>query len=373
MLLSWILYVGLLQSNRMRVAIVVRAFPPDVIGGMQTQTKQMGTELSEAGHEVTVFTRDFGAHDDSDVPYEVVRVPNWKINPFISHLTFLLVSFFLLIGRSSEFDCVQCMMIYPVGFLGYVVNRVTGLPYFAWIRGGDYYLMRDVGWKRWMMRKVLSDTLVLAQSGGIRADVRVDFDDIDCKLEVLGNAVTVPDQTANGEGILYVGRLAPKKGVEYLIQAVAKIDRQLTIVGDGSERDQLENLASETSADIVFEGKVPSDEVEKYYQDSELLVLPSTEGEGMPNVVLEAMAWGLPVVATDSGGLPTVINDGTTGYLVPMRDPDALKEAISSVLENTEAQQAMGKAAREYVRTNHSWEQLVSELEQVYESVTNNR
>jgi glycosyltransferase involved in cell wall biosynthesis len=357
----------------MRIAIIVRAFPPDVIGGMQTQTKQMGTELSKAGHDVTVFTRRFGTHDDSDVPYEVVRIPNWKITPFVSHLTFLLFSFFAVVRRSSEFDCVQCMMIYPVGFLGYVINRVTGLPYFAWIRGGDYYLMNDVGWKRWMMRKVLSDTLVLAQSDGIRADVCADFDDINCELEVLGNAVTVPDDTASGEGILYVGRLASKKGVEYLIQAVADMDRQLTIVGDGSERDRLENLASETNADVVFEGKVPPDEVAQYYRDAELLVLPSTEGEGMPNVVLEAMAWGLPVVATDSGGLPTVINDGTTGYLVPMRDPEALKEAITSVLKNPETKQAMGNAAREYVRTHHSWETLVSELEQVYESVTNSK
>jgi glycosyltransferase involved in cell wall biosynthesis len=265
------------------------------------------------------------------------------------------------------------MMIYPVGFLGYVINRVTGLPYFAWIRGGDYYLMNDVGWKRWMMRKVLSDTLVLAQSEGIRADVSTDFDDVDCNLEVLGNAVTVPEDTASGEGLLYAGRLAPKKGVEYLIQAVAEMDYQLTIVGDGSERDRLENLASETSADVVFEGKVPPDEVSKYYRDAELLVLPSTEGEGMPNVVLEAMAWGLPVVATDSGGLPTVIDDGATGYLVPMRDTEALKQAIISVLESPETQQAMGEAAREYVRTNHSWKTLVSELEQVYESVTDSR
>ncbi|MFC6873762.1 glycosyltransferase family 4 protein [Halobellus marinus] len=353
----------------MRVAIIVRAFPPDVIGGMQTQTKQMGTELHRAGHNVTVFTRQFGEHDDSDVPYEVVRIRNWKINSFISHLTFLLFALFAVVRRSDEFDCVQCMMLYPVGFLGYVINKLTGLPYFAWIRGGDYYLMNDVHWKRWTMRKVLADTLVLAQSKEIRSDVLSDFNDIDCNIQVLGNAVSVPDETATGDGALYVGRLAPKKGIEYLIEAISEIECHLTIVGDGSERERLEKLVEQTGANVTFEGKIPPGDVSDYYRSAGFLVLPSTEGEGMPNVVLEAMAWGLPVIATDSGGLPTVIDDGTNGYLVPMRDPDALQDAIETLLEDPETSRKMGKNAKQYVRENHSWNELVDSLEDVYKEV----
>lgn len=357
----------------MNIAIALKTFPPDVIGGMETQTKRMATELHDRGHDVTVFTKRFGNHDDSNVTYEVVRVWNWQRNPFISDLTFLLFALLALLRRRSEFDILQCMMIYPVGFLGYVVNKLTGLPYFAWIRGGDYYLMNDVGWKRWMMRRVLEDTLVLAQSAEIRDDVITDFDDVDCTIEVLGNAVTVPDETASGDGVLYIGRLAPKKGVEYLIEAMTDVDAHLTIVGDGSERDQLEELAEELGVSVTFIGEVPPSEVDQYYRDAEVFVLPSLEGEGMPNVVLEAMAWGLPIVATESGGLPSLIEDSTSGYLVPMRDPDTLADRISRLVNQPDLSKRIGEEGRLYVHQNRSWNSVIKELEDYYkEKLSNN-
>ena len=333
---------------------------------METQTKQMATELHERGHDVTVFTKRFGDHDDSDVPYEVVRVRNWKRNSFVSDLTFLFFALVALLRRRNEFDVLQCMMIYPVGFLGYVVNKLTGLPYFAWIRGGDYYLMNDVWWKRWMMRRVLADTLVLAQSAEIRDDVESDFDDVDCDIDVLGNAVSVPERRADGDGVLYVGRLAPKKGVEYLIEAVSELETTLTVVGDGSERERLERLASGMDGTVRFEGEVPPESVSRYYSSAAVFVLPSVEGEGMPNVVLEAMSWGLPVVVTESGALPSLITDGENGYTVPMRDPEALTDRIEHLLSNERKRQTLGTNARSYVQENHSWSALVESLEGYY-------
>ncbi|MHC3437879.1 glycosyltransferase family 4 protein [Natrialbaceae archaeon A-gly3] len=353
----------------MRVAIVLKTFPPDVIGGMETQTKQMATELQHAGHDVTVFTKRYGDADDSDVPYEVVRVRNWSLTPFVSDLTFLVCTLLALLSRRNEFDILQCMMLYPVGFLGYVTNKLTGIPYFAWIRGGDYYLMNDVRWKRWMMRRVLSDTLVLAQSAEIREDVLEDFDDLEPDIDVLGNAVSVPENIASGDDVLYVGRLAPKKGLKYLIEAMEDVDASLTIVGDGDERDRLEALAHESGADVTFVGEVAPDEVDTYYELAGLFVLPSVEGEGMPNVVLEAMSWGLPVVATDSGGLPTMIDDGETGDIVPMRDASALEARIAELVADPEKRTRMGKRARRYVVDTHSWDWLVDELEDVYTRV----
>lgn len=355
--------------TKMRIAIVLKTFPPDVIGGMETQTKQMATELQETCHDVTIFTKRFGEHDDSDVPYEIVRVRNWKQNSFLSDVTFLIFTLLALLRRHKEFDVLQCMMIYPVGFLGYVVNNLTGLPYFAWIRGGDYYLMNDVSWKRWMMGRVLRDTLVLAQSTEIRDDVTADFSDIDCDIEVLGNAVSIPEETATGDGVLYVGRLAPKKGVKYLIESMAEVNAELTIVGDGPERDRLEQLADETDGAVTFVGEVPPDEVCEYYRSAGVFVLPSIEGEGMPNVVLEAMAWGIPVITTKSGGLPTIVEEGETGYLVPMRDPDRLREMIMNITHDTEKRNKMGTSARQYVRKNHSWNNHIRNLERVYQDI----
>jgi glycosyltransferase involved in cell wall biosynthesis len=229
--------------------------------------------------------------------------------------------------------------------------------------------MNDVWWKRWMMRRVLTDTLVLAQSEEIRSDVIEDFNDIDCTIGVLGNAVSIPDEAASGDEILYVGRLAPKKGVEYLIEAVADLEVELTIVGDGSERDTLERIAEESDADVTFEGFVDPDVVDRYYQSAGIFVLPSVEGEGMPNAVLEAMSWGLPVITTESGGLPTLVEHERRGLLVPMRDADALEDAIDRLLSSPETRAELGTNARQYVRENHSWSTHIDRLEKVYERV----
>lgn len=350
----------------MRVAIVLKTFPPDAIGGMETQTKKMATELQNSGHDVTVFTKQTRDHDDSDVDYDIIRIWNWKYNNLVSDLTFLILTLVALLRRPREFDVLQCMMIYPVGFLGYVINKIAGVPYFAWIRGGDYYLMNDVRWKRWMMRRVLSDTLVLAQSEEIKEDAVSDFDDIDADIEVLGNAVSIPNKTASGDGILYLGRLYPKKSVEYLIKAMDGLDVRLTIVGDGPERSRLEQLAERLDVDVTFVGSVPPDRVDHYYRNAEVFVLPSTEGEGMPNVVLEAMSWGLPVIATDSGGLRSMVDHGNTGYIVPMRDPDAISKYIQKLISNPELAKQIGQSARSHVEKNHSWEWLVTELDSIY-------
>jgi glycosyltransferase involved in cell wall biosynthesis len=265
------------------------------------------------------------------------------------------------------------MMLYPVGFLGFVLRRFTGLPYFAWIRGGDYYLMRDVGWKRWMMRTVLDDTLVLAQSAEIKRDVERDFSAVECDIEVLGNGVTLLEPVAMQEDIdvLYVGRLAPKKGVEYLVEAIACLDDpvEFTVVGDGDRRPALEERARQLDLDVRFVGRVSPEDVDAYYRRAKLLVLPSIEGEGLPNVVLEAMAHGLPVVAAPSGGVPTLIEDGETGFLVPMRDLETMADQLSYLLERPDERDRVGANARAFVETNYSWEAVLDSLTNVYERV----
>jgi glycosyltransferase involved in cell wall biosynthesis len=353
----------------MRVAIVVKDFPPDVIGGTETQTKRMATALADRGHNVTVFTKQYGDHDDTDTPFEVVRVPNLRTNPFISTLTFLLVCMVRLTRRADEFDVCQCMMIYPNGFLGYLIRRLTGLPYLAWIRGGDYYFMKDVTWKRWMIERVLEDTRVLVQAPGIETDVRTEFPGINHELAVLGNGVEVPEETANGDDVLFVGRLAPMKGVEVLIEAMADIDTPLTVVGDGPERDRLESLAADLDVDATFVGRVPPNEVGEYYRDAGVFCLPSTGDEGLPNAVLEAMSWGLPCVTTDSGGLPSLVGEGDRGFVVPQNEPTILRERLVQLLTDPDQRATVGANARGYVVMNHSWTAIVDALEDHYAAV----
>lgn len=351
------------------IAILVKEFPPDVIGGTETQTKRVARELDAAGHEITVYTKAYATdRDDDSLPYEVVRVPNWHINPFVSTLTFVLTSTFLLLRDARDYDILQCMMIYPNGFVGCVVNAMRGLPYFAWIRGGDYYFMKDTPGKRWMIKRVLADTLVLVQTEQIAHDVRREFPE--SNLSVLGNGVDIPEETASGEEIVFVGRLKEQKGLHVLLHAIADSNETLTIVGDGPERSRLEALADQLEIDVQFVGEVSPEEVTEYLLRGKVFVLPSIRGEGLPNAVLEAMAVGLPVIVTDTGGVADAVNDGHTGFVVEPGDEQAIQEKLQFLRENNQQRVEMGTEARQWVIDTYGWTSIISKLDDIYNNVS---
>jgi len=351
-----------------RVAILVKEFPPDVIGGTETQTKRLAGALEQYGdHDVTVYTKSYPGPDRVETEYDLVRVPTWHLTPFISTLTFVLAAFVYLLRDRRKYDVMQCMMIYPNGFVGYLVGRLTGLPYFAWIRGGDYYFMKDNRIKRWTIRTVLRDTPVLVQTDRVRADVLAEFPD--ATLSVLGNGVDVPEETADGDRVVFVGRLERQKGVHVLLDALEGLDERLLVVGDGSERAQLEARADRLDVDATFVGEVAPDSVTDYLRDGKLFVLPSARGEGLPNAVLEAMAVGLPVVVTDTGGVADAVKEGETGFVVDPGDAGALRDRIETLCADDDRRREMGTEARAYVQRTHGWSSLVNQLERVYEDV----
>jgi glycosyltransferase involved in cell wall biosynthesis len=355
-----------------RVALLVKEFPPDVIGGTETQTRRLAGALeAHGGHDVTVFTKSYPGPDRVETEYELVRVPTWHLTPFVSTLTFVLGAFLLLLWRHRQFDVLQCMMIYPNGFVGSLLARFTGLPYFAWIRGGDYYFMKQHRLKRWTIRQVLRDTLVLVQTERVRADVHREFPE--ATLRVLGNGVDVPDQPADGDAIVFVGRLEAQKGVDVLLRAMECLDERLLVVGDGSERASLEALAAQLDVDAEFVGEVPPDAVTDQLRRGKVFVLPSVRGEGLPNAMLEAMAVGLPVVVTDTGGVADGVREGDTGYVVDPGDEMALRDRLEQLCTDDGRREQMGTRAREQVRETHGWQQLVDALDDVYEEVTAER
>jgi len=357
----------------MRVAILVKEFPPDVIGGTETQTERMAAALSSAGQDVTVYTKSYGTpNDDETRAFDVVRVPNLRTSPFISTMTFVLLATLYLLKDARRYDVLQCMMIYPNGFVGYLVNKVRGVPYVAWIRGGDYYFMKENRIKRWTIRRVFSDTLVLTVSDRVIEDVEAEFRNT--TLRAVTNGIEMPEETAAGDAIVFVGRLKEQKGVHVLLRAVADVDVSVLIVGDGPERSALERLADELSVDATFVGEVHPEEVPEYLRRGTLFALPSIRGEGgAPNAVLEAMASGLPVVVTDTGGMIRTIDAKDVGVMVEPGDREALRAAIEDLLDDAERRRRMGENARAYVRERHAWPAIVDELEDVYERVRSDR
>lgn len=158
--------------------------------------------------------------------------------------------------------------------------------------------------------------------------------------------------------LLYVGALEPKKGVEYLIEALAGISDRLgdwscDIIGSGPSREALLKMASDRGlgARLIFHGAMPFEDVARAYARAQLCLCPSVIGpggrmEGIPNVVIEALANRKPVIATNISGIPELVTDYVHGRLVPQRDANALAEAIIWMLANPDAARSMALAGR---------------------------
>jgi glycosyltransferase involved in cell wall biosynthesis len=178
--------------------------------------------------------------------------------------------------------------------------------------------------------------------------------------------------------LLFVGRLVERKGAEYALRALAalrKAGRQvrLTICGEGPERGRLEALARELGvADASeFTGALPHDAVAELYRTSAVLVMPAVtdwkgEQEGFGMVLVEAMASGLPVVSTQSGGIADVIRDGRSGLLVAERDPTALADAVARLLDDPHLAESLITAAAADLDARFAPESIARAFEAVY-------
>jgi glycosyltransferase involved in cell wall biosynthesis len=170
-----------------------------------------------------------------------------------------------------------------------------------------------------------------------------------------------------------VSRLDPVKGVDVLLRAIALVeDAHLAVVGDGPERASLAALADDLGiSDRVHWAGFRRD-VTCLLSAFDIFVQPSLH-EGLPNAVLEAMAAGLPVVATAVGGTPEVVVDEVTGLLVPPRDPQTLAQGVRALLRNSDLRRKMGRAGRARVARYFSLKQMVGQTQALYKRLLETR
>jgi len=190
------------------------------------------------------------------------------------------------------------------------------------------------------------------------------------------------DRKKSGKGniiILTVGRLVEKKGHEHALKAIARLSHnykniKYIIAGDGPLRGELESMSSDLGIrdKVQFYGAVEQDEAVKLYEDAHIFILPSVtarngDQEGTPVVLMEAQAAGLPVVSTLHSGIPEVVRDGVSGFLVPEKDVDALAEKLSYLIGNPGAWPSMGRAGLKFIEENYDVGKLNGELIKIFE------
>ena len=180
--------------------------------------------------------------------------------------------------------------------------------------------------------------------------------------------------------VLHVGRLVEKKGTALLLDAFARLPSQagaeLVIIGDGPERSRLERRCSELGigSSVRFLGELPRDEVAAWMRLAWLFVAPSVtardgDSEGLPTVVIEAAASGVPAVGTHHAGIPEAIRDGQTGLIVPERDTEALARSMARLLDSAELRHRMGAAARALAEDRFDSARQNAVLEEHYDAL----
>ena len=179
-----------------------------------------------------------------------------------------------------------------------------------------------------------------------------------------------------GQHIAFVGRLDPVKGADLLLDAVAALrsshpDLRVSILGDGPHGPRIRQRAATLSlSDVVtFLGARPSDDVARLLADADLLVLPSF-AEGVPVVLMEAMATGLPVIASAIAGIPELVDHGASGLLIPPGDLDALTRAIASLLDDPTRRHVMGQNGRAKVIADFNDETEARRLATLFAAIT---
>ncbi len=226
--------------------------------------------------------------------------------------------------------------------------------------------------ERWLWR--LSDTIIC--NAEILKHVMIDKFFVDpLRIAVIPNAVDTdffkPDQgySPKPPTVLFIGRLVHEKdplnlfeGFRLAAQVVP--EASFEIMGNGPFRPQLENRIRRYSLESRIRLLPAAADIRPVFKKASIFALPSSS-EASPNVVIEAMAMGLPVVGTRVGGIPELIEHGRTGILVDPGDPKGLADALVTLLTDTDRARAMGQAGRERVLAHHSLEYMVSRTQEV--------
>jgi glycosyltransferase involved in cell wall biosynthesis len=374
----------------MRILITTGIFPPD-IGGPATYVPTIAKALAERGHQVTVLTTSEPENlqwDDSIYPFLVFRI-NRRQKIWLRLLK--CVAEILRLGRTAN-------VIYANGiyFETAIANKFLQKPLVmkivgdeAWersVRRGwtkdnfEDFQQRCQSWqaellkrhRSWVVRqanKVIVPSQYLANwvvKWGVPTE----------KIAVIYNAVEIPDKVEplsiplkTPVKAVTVGRLIPLKQVDRLIEALREIpELGLVVVGDGPERPRLERIAQElgVSGRVYFAGQRSKKETLSLMAACDFFVLNSTH-EGLPHAILEAMALGLPVIATAVGGTPEVVQDGETGLLIHSGNR-ALEKTLYALVTDEKTRRRLGEKAKKWVREHMSLQVMVTSTEKVLQS-----
>ena len=378
----------------MRVLIVNYEFPP-IGGGGGRASYNLAMELVRHGHCVDVLTSRIKGQRARDVldGITVYRVRSWRKSihdcGFRGAFSFLLFAagLFLRLTRQNHYDVIHFFFGIPSGVLSRLPGFHRKIPHIISLRGSDvpgydeynrslqkaHRLMLPVTKKIWKRAAALT-----AVTGSLKDLALHTFPDME--ISVIPNGVDpIFFKGSNSTGrqdkrfkLISVARLVERKGIQDVLRALAELNDPeilLLIVGTGNYEDCLRKLCGNLSLNgtVSFYGFCHPRKLPGLMGGSDAFILPS-RAEAFGNVFAEAMACGLPVIGSDVGGIPDLI-DPTNGILVKPGDIEMIKRAIAKIKASTTLRASMGAANRKKIIANYSWESICKRYVSVYEDI----
>lgn len=380
----------------MKVLMLSDYFPPHVGGGVEKVVYEISRRLTVKGVEVVVLTLNTDGAVDFEImdgirvyrcmaanltgaigaqlsvsPLAPLKILNVCRNerPDIVHANnrfFTTTMFAVALKRLIRKPLVTTLHLGPMAF----ESRLLSVA----VRSYEGTIGKSI---------VRFSDKVIAVSEAVKAQA-VRLGARPCDVAVVPNGVDLrefkPDEVRGSDGakrICCVGRLIPNKGVQYLVEASPSVlsshpDAEFIIVGDGPMRNRLVGMAEGLGVKHAFRfmGAVPS--VSDVLRGCRIFVRPSLT-EGMPLTVLEAMACGLPVIASRISGTPEVVLDGETGILVEAGSVKQIADAIKQLLSDGDGATRMGVNGLRLVRERYDWDRAADLVIRVYEGILQKR
>lgn len=366
----------------MKILMPVLHYYP-VIGGLETWTQNIAERLADKA-EIFVVTGKVKSQPNEEIKngVKIFRTSLFFLKDLsysspvylLTALPFIFFKSLELIGK-EKINILHCQ-----GFLssliGYLLLKLSGIPYLVTVQR-----LED---KNWLKKIVYRNAACcIAASSAIKKY----FEEIGSKnIEIIPNGINVSRfQNLNREEsrmklglkdefvIMTVARLEKRKGIQHLIEAVKNNqlsgNYQLLIIGDGDERKNLENLAQTLNLKdkVKFLGPIPNEKIPGYLAAADCFILPSLK-EGFGISILEAMAAGVPVIATRVGGILDIIKDGKNGILVEPQNSNEISDAVLKIHSQPEFKQKLVNSARAEL-TSFEWGNIADKVYKIYQEI----
>lgn len=304
-------------------------------------------------------------------------------------IPFLICEFFWVfhVTKKENIDIIHSHWIIPQGLVGALVSAITGIPHVTSIHGTDIHLIHSHRILYPVIRMISKYSHCITTNSSHTLRLLHNVVQTRGKSRIIPMGIDPNEFLQSKEiprslekTVLFVGRLINWKGVSVLIQAMKIVETRLrgsklVVIGDGPDRHELEEevVRLGLSPIVYFMGKLDRENLLTWYRSAEVFVLPSitykNQTEGLGVVLLEAMAACVPVIGSNTGGIPDIIEDGVNGLLVPPSDPDALADAIIRIFENPDLADRFREAGQKSVQESFSWDKISDEFIEVYQGV----